>query len=74
MDITTSTPVVTGASRGLGRALVDALLERGVSKVYALARNPSTIRDNPRIVPIAFDLSDPQTIPAPPRAAPTPPC
>jgi NAD(P)-dependent dehydrogenase (short-subunit alcohol dehydrogenase family) len=62
MDITTSTPVVTGASRGLGRCLVDALLDRGVSKVYALARNPSTIREDPRIVPIAFDLRDPDSI------------
>ncbi len=62
MDITTSTPVVTGASRGLGRSLVDALLDRGVAKVYALARNPSTLREDPRIVPIVFDLRDPESI------------
>lgn len=29
MDITGTTALVTGANRGLGRALVDALLERG---------------------------------------------
>ena len=58
MDLTTSTPVVTGAARGLGRHLVDALLERGAPKVYALARDTSRVRQDPRIVPVAFDLLD----------------
>ena len=39
MNLATSTPAVTGAARGLGRHLVDELLERGASKVYALARD-----------------------------------
>jgi NAD(P)-dependent dehydrogenase (short-subunit alcohol dehydrogenase family) len=58
MDLTASTPVVTGANRGLGRALVDALLERGASKVYALARNPIAVRRDPRVVAVRFDLLD----------------
>ena len=58
MDITTSTPVVTGASRGLGRALVDALLERGATKVYALARDTTAVRVDARVVAVAFDLTD----------------
>jgi NAD(P)-dependent dehydrogenase (short-subunit alcohol dehydrogenase family) len=58
MDLSTSTPVVTGATRGLGRALVDALLERGAAKIYALARDPSRVRSHSRIVPVAFDLLD----------------
>jgi NAD(P)-dependent dehydrogenase (short-subunit alcohol dehydrogenase family) len=62
MDITTSTPVVTGASRGLGRALVDALLDRGVAKVYGLARRPTSIREDPRIIAVEFDLCDPDSI------------
>jgi NAD(P)-dependent dehydrogenase (short-subunit alcohol dehydrogenase family) len=64
MDIDTSIPVVTGANRGLGRALVDALLERGAAKVYALARDPRAVREDPRIVAVAFDLLDPATIAA----------
>jgi NAD(P)-dependent dehydrogenase (short-subunit alcohol dehydrogenase family) len=62
MDYVTSNPAVTGAARGLGRHLVDALLERGAPTVYALARDPSKVRRDPRIVPIAFDLADEQSI------------
>jgi len=40
MEITGSTAVVTGANRGLGRALVDALLERDAARIYAGARDP----------------------------------
>ena len=56
MNISTSTPVVTGAARGLGRHLVDALLERGTPKVYALARDPSKVRADARVVPTAHDF------------------
>ncbi len=69
MSLATSVPVVTGASRGLGRALVDALLERGVTKVYALARNPSSVRRDSRVVPVPFDLLDPASIAAAARTA-----
>jgi NAD(P)-dependent dehydrogenase (short-subunit alcohol dehydrogenase family) len=58
MDISASIPVVTGASRGLGGHLVDALLERGAPKVYALARDATKVRQDPRVVAIAFDLTD----------------
>jgi NAD(P)-dependent dehydrogenase (short-subunit alcohol dehydrogenase family) len=64
MDISTSTPVVTGAGRGLGRHLVDVLLDRGADKVYALARDVSTVRRDPRVVPVAFDLLDAAAITA----------
>ena len=36
--------LVTGANRGIGRALTEALLTRGVRKVYATARNPEALR------------------------------
>ena len=62
MEISSSTAVVTGAGRGLGRHLVDGLLDRGATKVYALARNPSAVRQDPRIVPVRFDLRDPESI------------
>jgi NAD(P)-dependent dehydrogenase (short-subunit alcohol dehydrogenase family) len=69
MNLSTSTPVVTGAARGLGRHLVDELLERGAPKVYALARDTSRIRQDPRIVPVVFDLLDPASIEAAARRA-----
>jgi NAD(P)-dependent dehydrogenase (short-subunit alcohol dehydrogenase family) len=56
MNLPASVPAVTGASRGLGRSLVDALLDRGVPKVYALVRDPSTVRQDPRVIPVEFDL------------------
>ena len=58
MHIKTSIPVVTGAGRGLGRHLVDELLDRGAPKVYGLARDPGRVRQDDRVVPVAFDLLD----------------
>lgn len=40
-----SVTLVTGANRGLGRALTEKLLQRGVKKLYAAARDPQTLRD-----------------------------
>ncbi|MBQ1023895.1 hypothetical protein KBX00_05860 [Micromonospora sp. C95] len=40
MEITGSTALVTGVNRGLGRALIDALLECGAERVYFGARDP----------------------------------
>jgi NAD(P)-dependent dehydrogenase (short-subunit alcohol dehydrogenase family) len=64
MTISESIPAVTGAARGLGRHLVDELLDRGAAKVYALARDPSNVRDDARVIPVRFDLLDPHTITA----------
>jgi NAD(P)-dependent dehydrogenase (short-subunit alcohol dehydrogenase family) len=59
MDITGTTALVTGANRGLGRALVDALLARGARRVYAAARDVSSIEDraDERVIPLALDLT-----------------
>ena len=62
MNFNISIPVVTGANRGLGRALVDAILERGATKVYAFARDVRGIRQDKRVVPVAFDLLDMNSI------------
>ena len=69
MQITGQTVVVTGANRGLGRSLVQALLDRGASKVYAAARNPASVLDDPRVVALALDLLDHETIAAAARQA-----
>lgn len=54
--------LVTGANRGLGRALVDAALEAGARRVYAAARAPLQLRElaarEPmRVVPLALDIT-----------------
>jgi NAD(P)-dependent dehydrogenase (short-subunit alcohol dehydrogenase family) len=61
MKIDRSIALVTGANRGLGKALTEALLQRGAAKVYAAVRRPETITD-PRLVPIRLDLTDRATI------------
>lgn len=42
-NIEGSVVLVTGGSRGIGRALVEAMHERGAKKVYATARDPKTV-------------------------------
>ncbi|QFZ71882.1 SDR family NAD(P)-dependent oxidoreductase [Streptomyces fagopyri] len=61
MDIRNSVAVVTGANRGLGRHFASQLLERGAAKVYAGARNPSSV-DLPGAVPLAMDITDPESV------------
>src|SRR4051812_12960676 len=62
MDLTDTVAVVTGANRGLGRALLAELLERGTPKVYALARKPEAVAPDPRVVAVEFDLLDQRSI------------
>jgi NAD(P)-dependent dehydrogenase (short-subunit alcohol dehydrogenase family) len=63
MDIIGKTALVTGANRGLGRAFAGALLEAGASKVYAGARDPSTVSD-PRLMPIRLDVTSSRDVAA----------
>src|SRR5258705_688082 len=63
--------LVTGANRGIGRALTEALLSRGARKVYATARNPQalrTLRDQ-RLVSLRLDGSNAEQIRAAAEAA-----
>lgn len=55
--------LVTGGHRGFGRALVDELLERGATKVYATSRSPQAPRDE-RIVPLVLDVTDDESVTA----------
>ena len=65
MNIAGQTVLVTGANRGIGKALVEALLQRGVEKVYAGVRDPSTLDNaDPRVVPIKLDITKPTEIAA----------
>jgi NAD(P)-dependent dehydrogenase (short-subunit alcohol dehydrogenase family) len=57
MKIEGSVALVTGANRGIGKALADELLARGAAKVYAGVRDPGSV-DHPRLVPVALDVTD----------------
>ena len=55
--------LVTGANRGIGLALVEALLERGVRKIYAGARKPEALADlagrsQGVVVPLRLDITN----------------
>jgi NAD(P)-dependent dehydrogenase (short-subunit alcohol dehydrogenase family) len=57
--------LVTGANRGMGREYVEQLLDRGVAKVYAAARNPDSIEvSDARVVPLQLDVSDAASVAA----------
>jgi NAD(P)-dependent dehydrogenase (short-subunit alcohol dehydrogenase family) len=70
MNVTDQIALVTGSNRGIGRAFVQELLERGVKKVYATARRPEMIDiADPRVVPLRLDLLDRDSIAAAAEAA-----
>ena len=55
------TVLVTGANRGLGRALVDEALNRGAKRVYAASRQPMVVPEE-RVTPLILDVTDPPQI------------
>lgn len=63
VNIQGATVVVTGGQRGLGKAIVDELLQRGAAKVYATARAPKPSED-PRVVSVALDVTDGDSVAA----------
>ncbi len=61
--------LVTGSNRGIGRAIVDALVARGASKVYATARIADSLQSlveahGERVVPVALDVTQPDQVAA----------
>lgn len=61
--------LVTGANRGIGEAMVDALVAAGVARVYAAARTPPALapllaRHGSRVTPLQLDVTDAQQIAA----------
>ena len=58
-SLANQTVLVTGANRGMGREYVAQLLDRGVAKVYAAARDPRSIDvADPRVAPLQLDVTD----------------
>lgn len=63
VNIQGSTVVVTGGQRGLGKAIVAELLNRGAAKVYATARAPQP-SDDPRVVSVPLDVTEAESVAA----------
>ena len=57
MSITNKTVLITGASRGIGRALVNEALRRGAKRVYAGTRGALQDADE-RVTPLRLDVTN----------------
>jgi NAD(P)-dependent dehydrogenase (short-subunit alcohol dehydrogenase family) len=63
MTIQNSVVLVTGANRGIGQAYVKALVEAGAQKIYATARELSSLDETvaiapDKIIPLALDITN----------------
>ncbi|HEX4807729.1 MAG TPA: SDR family NAD(P)-dependent oxidoreductase [Bryobacteraceae bacterium] len=56
MNITNKTVLITGANRGIGRALINEALRRGAKRVYAGTRSALENADT-RITPLTLDVT-----------------
>jgi len=57
MKIAGKAVLVTGANRGIGRALVEEALRRGATRVFAGTRQPLAHRDG-RVTPLTLDVTN----------------
>ncbi|WP_408095606.1 SDR family oxidoreductase [Peredibacter sp. HCB2-198] len=60
MKFDNKTVLITGANRGIGKALVEEALKKNIKKIYACSRkleNLPNFKDS-RVVPIQLDISD----------------
>jgi NAD(P)-dependent dehydrogenase (short-subunit alcohol dehydrogenase family) len=64
MKIENAVVFITGANRGIGLAFARELLARGARKVYAAARDPSTIVAQPGVQALRLDVNNPEDVAA----------
>ncbi len=68
-DVRDKTILVTGANRGIGKAITNTLLKHGAGKIYAAVRRAASADSlveshGDKVVPLEFDLTQPNTIKA----------